>query len=310
MAERERLTNKERRAQAREERKRKEAEEAAKRKRNQLRNGLITVVAVAVVGAVVLQAFLGGPDTIEDQILVSADDAAEARTAAGCEMLVEREPFEDRGHFDQGNAPEADAIYTGLRPTHSGPHSPTVIGVGAYDRQMNEVVSTHNLEHGSVSVWYDEGAEDAEEIASWARSLNASGFEGRQGSGVGILASPYEDPGFEEEDTTVAFRAWGTAMDCEEWDEEVANEFVARNFGTRGVGPERTFAPYPEEVLDIEGADIGDTTPDEAPTGDGHEPTGEVEGDDATDGEDGTDDAEDDADADADADDAGDDTEG
>src|SRR5690606_28734053 len=117
-----------------EERKRKEAEEAAKRKRSQLRNGLITAVVVTVIAAVLLQAFLGGPSTLDDQILVSADAAEEARAAAGCELVAEREPFEDRSHFE-GAPPPADQVYTGVRPTHSGPHSPSVVGISTYSRQ-------------------------------------------------------------------------------------------------------------------------------------------------------------------------------
>lgn len=292
VAERERLTNKERRAQAREERKRKEAEEAAKRKKGQMRNGLITSVVVVVIAAVLLQAFLGGPDTIEDQITIAAGEVDAARTAAGCEVLVERDDLDDRSHFEPASIPPADAIYTGIRPTHSGPHATTVVGVTTYNRQMDEVVSTHNLEHGAIAVWWDPDEADGGEIASWAQTLNASGFE--QGGGAGILTSPYDDPGIPG-DATVAFRAWGTAMDCEQWDETVANAFVADHYGTRGIGPERTIAPYPEEVLDFTGRDVDDTTDDEAPVdgepmedveeADPDEAEADTDGDDADDGD-------------------------
>ena len=79
MAERERLPNKERRNQARDERRRREAEAAAKRKKSGLRNGLIGAGIIVVVGAVLAQAFLGGPTSIEDAILLSSTDAAAAR---------------------------------------------------------------------------------------------------------------------------------------------------------------------------------------------------------------------------------------
>lgn len=273
MAENDRLTNKERRAQAREERKRQEAEAAAKRKRSQLRNGLVTFVVVGVVAAVLLQAFLGGPETIGDTILISTTEADEARTAAGCEVVADRDPLPERFHFE-GTPPAADTVYTEPRPTHSGPHAPGVHPITASaNRQIDEVVSTHNLEHGSLIVWYDPDAVPGTDIGSWAETLNANGFR-RDQSGVGIITAPYTDPGISS-GKAVAFRAWGTALDCDEWDETVAHSFVIENFGTRGIAPERMAAPYPEEILAYEDVDLDDTSSEEAPV-DGTSPPPEV----------------------------------
>ena len=255
MAERERMTNKERRAAAREERKRKEAEASRKRKRNAIRNGAIAAVVFGVVAAVVLQAVLGGPETIDDPILISSDEVSEATEAAGCEVLVERDPLPDSSHFEASSPPPADAIYPDIRPTHSGPHTVQThppISDGA-SNQIDEKTSTHNLEHGAIIVWYDPEQVDqdtADELGEWAASLNASGF-GQDGGSI-IFVSPYEDPGISS-GQALAYRAWGTAMDCDEWDETVANGFVAEHYGTRGLGPEApAFAPYPEGVLDFE----------------------------------------------------------
>ena len=266
MAEQERQTNKERRARAREERRRKEAEAARRHKRNQLRNGVITFVVIGVIGAVLLQAFLGGPENIEATILVSSSEAEEAQEAAGCEVLVEREPLEDRSHFEPDAIPEADSVYSGIRPTHSGPHGeiPYPVTPDA-DSQIDEVVSTHNLEHGAIIAWYDPDEVDGDAIGAWAERLNANGFEGQPGTGVGILSAPDEDAVIDS-GKNVAFRAWGTAMDCDPFDETVANAFVIENYGTRGVGPERLGAPYPEEVLGYEDAEVSDTSAEEAPT--------------------------------------------
>jgi hypothetical protein len=75
--------------------------------------------------------------------------------------------------------------------------------------------------------------------------LNANGFgDTAPQTGTAVLSSPYTDPGIDD-GKAVAFRAWGTAMDCDEFDETVANAFVARNFGDRGIGPERSAAPTP-----------------------------------------------------------------
>jgi hypothetical protein len=262
VAERERLTNKERRAQAREERKRKEAEAAAKRKRAAVRNGLVTALIVAVVAAVVLQAFLGGPDEIGDPILISSTEAEDARTAAGCEVLADREPLPDRSHFAANQAPPADAIYTDIRPTHSGPHTESVhpiVPEGA-SSQLDERSTTHNLEHGAIIAWYDPEQVDratANEMGEWAGLLNANGFRVDR-AGTAIFVAPYTEPGISS-GKAVAFRAWGTAMDCDEWDETVANSFVIEHFGTHGIGPERTFAPYPEGVLEFTDREVEDS---------------------------------------------------
>lgn len=275
MAERERLTNKERRALAREERRRKEAEAAARKKRGQLRNGVITAVVVVVVAAVVFSAFAGGPDAIDDAILVSQAEADDAFDAAGCEILADREPLEERYHFEANQQPGLDTLYPDTRPTHSGPH----VGPGTHpvtasaSSQISEAASTHNLEHGSIIAWWDADEVDrstASDIGGWAETLNANGFRSDRG-GVGIMSAPYEDPGISS-GKAIALRAWGTAWDCDEWDATVANAFVIENFGTRGIGPERTLAPYPDEVLTYSDADLEDTPEDQAPTTQMEEP--------------------------------------
>lgn len=268
MAERERLTNKERRVKAREERRRKEAEAAARRKRGQIRNGLITFVVVGVVAGVVLMAFLGGPDTIEDAILISSSEAEEAFDEAGCEILADREPLPDRSHFEANQQPNLDTIYPDIRPTHSGSHTvgthPVTPAAGS---QISEAATTHNLEHGTIIAWWDPdeiSGSTASDIAAWSETLNANGFRVDRG-GVGIMTAPYEDPGISS-GKPIAFRAWGTAWDCDEWDETVAHAFVIENYGTRGIGPERAAFAFPEGVLAYEDRDVDDTPVDEAPT--------------------------------------------
>jgi hypothetical protein len=273
VAEKERLTNKERREQAREQRKREEAERARQQKRAKAKGGLITAAIVAVVGLVLFQAVTGGPETIDGGIELAAADVTDAQEAAGCEMLAEREPLEERYHFTGDAAPPADSIYTDTRPTHSGPHNELVSPVSedGFSSQIEERSSTHNLEHGSVIAWYDpEQIDDASVIRDWNAQLNASGFQMQQGSGAGIMSAPYEDPGIES-GKAVAFRAWGTAMDCDTFDEDVANGFVAQHFGSRGIGPERFLAPYPDGVVEVTDLDLDDTTTEEAPL-DGEEP--------------------------------------
>jgi hypothetical protein len=305
VAERERLTNKERRTQAREERKRKEAEAAAKRKRNTVRNGLVTALIVGVVAAVALQAFLGGPESLGDTILISSSEAEDARAAAGCEVLADREPLPDRSHFAANQAPPADSIYTDVRPTHSGAHTESVhpIVASGASSQIDERSTTHNLEHGAIIAWYDPEQVDAgtaREMGDWSGTLNANGFRVDR-AGTAIFVAPYEEPGITS-GKAIAFRAWGTAMDCDEWDETVAHSFVIENYGTHGIGPERTFAPYPADVLAFEDRDVDDS--DAPVSGEMEEPEegdGLVETDEDAAVGDGTEPDADDADEDADS---------
>jgi hypothetical protein len=299
VAERERMTNKERRAASREDRKRKEAEAAAKAQKAKVRNLGITVVVVALVGLLAFQAFRPDPRTLDEAILVNSEAAEEAEQAAGCEVLADRQPLADRFHFEASAAPDADSIYQDVRPTHSGPHTvqTTPVSPDGYSRPIDERSSTHNLEHGAIIVWHDQdGDVDSGELDEWAATLNANGFGENSGmTGAAILSAPYD--GEISSGKPIAFRAWGTAMDCDTFDEDVANAFAARNFGTRGIGPERTFAPYPESALDFDDVEVGDTSeaeaplePDEPDTATGDDLESEL-GDDAV--EDATDDLED-----------------
>jgi len=270
VAEQERLTNKERREQARAERKRQEAEAAKKKKTGNLRNGVITFAIVAVVAAVLLQAFTGGPASLEGEIELVAADVEEARDAAGCEILTEEDPLADRSHFDNANQVNPATMYTDTRPTHSGPHTAGVHPITpAASNQIDEVIATHNLEHGSIIVWYDpeQASGDSGDIGEWAEQLNDNGFSRAQ-AGVGILSSPYEDPGIES-GKAIAFRAWGTAMDCDSWDRDVAYSFVIDHFGVNGIGPERTLAPFPEGVLVYTDRDISEEVETDAPLDEG-----------------------------------------
>lgn len=252
MAEKPRLTNKQRRAMAREERRRAETVAAQRKKRVQARNGLVTFAIVGVVAAVVLQAFLGGPDTIDSTIELSRSEVAAAQDAAGCITIAERAPLRDAFHFDANQAPNLSDIYPDVRPTHSGPHTAATHPVTASARrQISEASTTHNLEHGTIIVWYDPDQVDrstATSIGDWAEMLNGNGFR-RDLGGVGIMSSPYDDPGISS-GKAIALRAWGTAVDCDTWDETVGFGFVLDHFGSHGIGPEAPqLAPFPAGVL-------------------------------------------------------------
>ncbi|MBW3620794.1 MAG: DUF3105 domain-containing protein, partial [Actinobacteria bacterium] len=252
MAEQERLTNKERRQLGREERKRKAEEEAKAARRRRIISVLSTIVVLAIIGAVVATAFLGDDEAIEEAIVLNSAEVEEARAAAGCEVLAEQPLAGAATHFPNAAAPPADQLYPGDRPAHSGPHFETTLPIvrRGTDNQLEERGLVHNLEHGSIAAWYDpeqiEGG-TKDEMEDWSAKLIESGFVEPRAA-AGIFVSPYTDPGITS-GKAIAFRAWGFAMDCDAWDEDVANSVVLERFGTHGIAPERHFAPFPEELM-------------------------------------------------------------
>jgi hypothetical protein len=270
VAEKERLTNKERRQLAREERKRKEAEAAQQAQRRRLVTALSTVLVVAVIAAVVVTAFTGGDAAIEDAIVLNSSSVDEARDAAGCEVVAEQPLDPPYTHYEPTAAPPASQLYTGPRPTNSGPHFGQQLPVIRHgtDSQLEERAIIHNLEHGSIVAWYDPEQVDGEtidEMEDWSETLFESGFvEPRTGSG--IFVTPYTDPGISS-GKAIALRGWGFSMDCDEWNEEVANSVVLERFGSHGIAPEGSFAPFPEDKMRYEDAAVDDTGTEEAPTG-------------------------------------------
>lgn len=270
MAEQERLTKKERRELARQERKVKEAEAAKKARRQRLTTILVSTLVIAGVAAIVAQAFLGGDD-LGEAITVEAAAYEDARSTAGCEVVSDQ-PLAERSHLDPASAPPADVLYAGApRPTHSGSHFSAThpIDRDGLESQGEERQLTHNLEHGAVILWYDpEQVDDATVTAmqDWAEQLNDAGFAIPRGAGA-VFVSPYTEPGISS-GKAIALRAWGYAVDCDAWDETVGNGFVIERFGTHGPAPENFLSPYPEGVLEFSDREVED-----APQGGGHTPT-------------------------------------
>lgn len=263
MADDERLTKKERREQRRRERRAQEAEQARRERRRRLLTIAGTVAAVLAVAAVFW--FTREPPTPDETIVVQAAEAQEAVEAAGCEP-VDIPPPASAAHLDEP-APPAEELYP-VRPTAAGPHFGRTAPVGAHDEYVDERETTHNLEHGSTVVWWDpQLVEDPAPIEGWAETRGRMGFSaaaGQMGTGAGIIAAPFEtalDSG-----KAIALRAWGVALDCDEWNETLADAFLASNYGTHGQAPERSIAPYPEEALRLEGGEE-QPSPGAEPTG-------------------------------------------
>ncbi len=244
-------TKKARRDAAREERRRAEEAAASAAAKAKVKNTIITVISLALVGGLLWLAIDNGrTEVIGDTILVDRAAAEAGREAMNCEVLAEDAPFEDRTHYEPASAPPADTLYTGIRPTHSGPHfnqTHPIIRSGV-DTQLEERATTHSLEHGSINFYYDpEQFDDKGAVEALSEKLNDNGFAVTR-AGAGIYVSPYTNPGITS-GKAFAMRAWGQAVDCDGYDEDVALAFVLEYFGTHGIGPEGNFAPFPEENL-------------------------------------------------------------
>lgn len=262
MAEEERKTKAERREEKRLRRQEEEAEREAAQRRQTIRNGAIALTLVLVLGGLTFLA-VGNLDSEvpEDGITVAAADIEEAREASGCEVL-NIQPVGTNQHIEPAEAPPANVLYTQGRPTATGPHytNPGPIFSGVRDEQLDERATTHNMEHGSVIIWFDPeqvSSDDVDEIDDLVGQLNDAGFAENNGR-AGILASPFTDPGIDS-GKAIAIRSWGQGMDCDAWDIDYAHGWIAENFGSRGPAPEAALGQYPTGVLEIaDGESSGD----------------------------------------------------
>lgn len=176
---------------------------------------------------------------------LSRTEVAQRRDDAGCETVVDGEPLEDRRHLDPGDAPPPDVLYP-ERPPHSGRHYGQLLPLpdGVAGAPIDERAVLHNMEHGSVVVWFDAGA-SAQSVRAWWEQTVRLGFTSAQGGAV--YASPM--PGDVDDPPGIALRAWGVAMDCERLDPVVANAFLVDHFGSHGIAPEANLSPYPDGSL-------------------------------------------------------------
>ncbi len=259
MAQGGRPTKRERRERARAERR---AREAAAAKRRRQRRVLTVAAAIAALAAVVILVAVTREPPAPKGIAIERTAAADAFSAAGCGE-VEVPTLPSSPHLEAG-APPARELYP-VRPTSQGPHLGIVAPVGVSEDPLDERATTHNLEHGAVVVWYDPDAEvDVGDVEKWASDRNRAGFQ-LGGAGAGILVSPYRD-GFTS-GKAVALRAWGTAIDCDQFAPLVADAFLIERFGTHGNAPERGLAGYPNGVLYYAEEPAAEPTETAAPPG-------------------------------------------
>jgi hypothetical protein len=177
-------------------------------------------------------------------------EAAVAQAAAGCEVLVDGEPLPDRTHVDPADAPPPEVLYPQHRPAHSGRHFPQWLdlqGDSLPPDPIDERAVVHNMEHGSVVVWFDAEQVDADTVRAierWRGARADLGFTSESAGGVFASPAAQIDSG-----KAVALRAWGVAMDCDRFDPSVADAFLIDHWGSHGASPEANLSPYPQESL-------------------------------------------------------------
>lgn len=240
MAEEQPLSKRERQKQRRDQKRQHQRAEARRQRATRL-------VVLGVIAALVL----GGTGVAVAGWLANRAADAELRAQAlarldelGC-TEDETQPDLGAGHISDNLAEFApDRIYPN-RPTSSGVHLPRWILTGVYDKEIDERLLVHNLEHGYVVVYHDAGA-DPEAVAE----LEANAEE-RIGSGAPkLIVTPWI--GELPEEANFAFVAWRQRQLCEQYDEGVLLEFLTNHHGLRGQAPEKDLQAHlnPGEGLD------------------------------------------------------------
>ena len=197
-----RLTNAERREEAR--LKREELQRRmAKKKRGRMLGGLALIVAAALlVALVVFEPFAGdNPGADPADLLARAPAATDA---AGCTDVETIGPYGDisdpgdPGYLDeihigseQAPAPPKLSTYPSVPPT-SGPHAQSPQPAGVYPQPPEVYGTLHSLEHGATIVWY-------RPTATGPRLDELTSFYGQRVSDAAVgqdrvLVAPYEYP--------------------------------------------------------------------------------------------------------------------
>lgn len=240
-----RPTKRERRDQARAERRARELMLAQRQRRRRTITVITTAVVLVAVGIGAVIALASRPQVSVEEATVDPAVARRAEVAAGC-VPVNIPELQNAPHLTPP-APSAKELYP-VRPTSNGQHFGNTATVGATKETLDERLTTHNLEHGAVVVWYDPTKNvDSAALETWAVARNRSGFAEGAASGGGIIVAPFRE-GLST-GKAVALRAWRVAIDCDRFDQSVADSFLASTFGTHGLAPEKVIAPYPERAL-------------------------------------------------------------
>jgi hypothetical protein len=212
------------------------AAEAQAARSQKTKKGLVTGLVLAlVVGALGFAGFSAFTDRADRNERIAA---AQARLGdLGCTEVEEIPPGPSQhlaGNELVANPP--DVLYAD-RPTTSGRHLGDFVQSGFFDKVIDERLLVHNLEHGYVTIFFDEEAPqaDVDDIRDFVDGLVG-------GNTQKIIASRWkaELPN----DGNFAFTAWGARQVCQQWDRGIAEAFLDSYHYLEGTAPERTRQPH------------------------------------------------------------------
>ena len=201
------------------------------------------IIAFAVLGAI----FVGL--IAVSLVQRAATQRAEAERRAEVEAKLAEigctpsEELEDagQGHLNGSTLAEQgpDVLYPD-RPAASGQHYGNWLMTGVYDQLIDERVLVHNLEHGYVLAYYDEGAED-EDVAALKEHAQAQ----IDGKFKKLIVTPWD--GELSGDANYAYVAWNQRQLCSQYDEDTFQVFLEAHHSGEGIAPEKTLSPHLEE---------------------------------------------------------------
>ena len=242
-----RPTKAERKAQARQERL---AAAASARRGARNRTIGLAVAGLVAVAAVTYVVTRPGPAEPAPQGLATLlASSTQAAADAGCSEVQTIAPYDpeslDRAHVggkDVATLPALSA-YPSV-PATSGPHDPTPLAAGVYDRAPDLAMAIHSLEHGGVIVWYSPAATQAD-----IRKL-ADLYGRYDQAGARVIVAPYDYPdqgaaGALPSGVQMALVSWHRLQTCTSIDAAAAFGFSAR-YAYPAYGSEAYLGEAPE----------------------------------------------------------------
>jgi Protein of unknown function (DUF3105) len=233
-----RPTKAERKEQARLERERIQREMAARSRNRKIGLALVVVAAMgAVAAAVVTNA--AGPDLPQpDQLLTTANAAAQQ---AGCNEVETAAPYGgvadprspdylDQAHIGPGNVfPSMPPLGTySTVPPASGPHNSVPLSGGTYSDPPPIDQLIHSLEHGAAVIWYDRETPSAQVTRITDFYDQVGGVRADR-----VIVAPFDYPDQGEQGrlppgTQMALVAWHRLRSCAEVNLAVAFDFTSQ----------------------------------------------------------------------------------
>ena len=213
----------------------------AKARRNRMiAFGLLGVLFLGLIGAAVWNNRREAAKAEQER-----QEVASQLEELGC---TQDESVEDAGQGHLDSAALADSAPETLypdRPATSGTHFSNWVITGVYDQLIDERVLVHNMEHGYVVAYYDEGA--AEDQVTALKSYAQQRIDDNLPK---IVVAPWD--GELPQDANFAYTAWNFRQMCEEYNEGVFKLFAEAHHSGKGVAPEKGLPPHtsPESGID------------------------------------------------------------